>query len=593
MALVLAACTQSAPATDAGPVDTASAPAPAARAAAALQLDVPLPPRARVVALSNQLSIAASEQPSLRAEYLSLAARLRERLWRFDRRDTDLREAVELYQQLAKHARGTALGCAADRRRWLLSAESQADAAQLYREVFLAVERQDAAASSDDDRNACFMPLQRALDQLRSFRPSGLRWQQLRAAAAAQRSAAGAAAAASGVVSASASASVPPQLSAGKVRDIVVQPPADMLAKNGAVLTAAQPYSWERGGRVVLSLSAPAGYRLGRLAPDAAAGRGHRLYIDMPNVRMNKRMRDVTTGGLIRALRFGKRKGGTRVVLDLAASAYRRVFYLPKPFRVVIDVGMRQASRAPAPAPQGTAKPLRPASQRAVARITLDPGHGGWDSGAVGPTGLREKDVALDIAHRAAPALANELGIETMLSRDTDVYVPLEERTARANAFQSDLFISIHCNATDNGSAHGVEIYVLDPNREIDPLTADLMARENRGGHKLPAAGLGARVATIAAGLDVGDNARRSHTLAELLRRATLASTSARYPGMRDHGVKTAGFFVLLGSEMPAALFETAFISNPDDEVRLATADFRQKLADAIVNAVKAYRDGL
>ena len=123
------------------------------------------------------------------------------------------------------------------------------------------------------------------------------------------------------------------------------------------------------------------------------------------------------------------------------------MFYVPEPFRLVIDVAERDAS-------------LR--ATRNVRRVVLDPGHGGYDPGAIGPTGLREKDVALDIAHRAAPLVARELGISTLLTRDADVFVPLEERTARANAFGADLFISIHCNATEHSGSSGVMTFVLD-----------------------------------------------------------------------------------------------------------------------------------
>ena len=103
---------------------------------------------------------------------------------------------------------------------------------------------------------------------------------------------------------------------------------------------------------------------------------------------------------------------------------------------------------------------------------------------------------------------------------------------------------------------------------------------------------LGSQLTNIAAGLGMRTT-QSSEIFADLLRRSTLSSVATRYPDTQDHGVKTAGFFVLVGAAMPAVLYETSFISNPDDEARLATADYRQKLADAIVNAVKAYEDGL
>src|SRR5690606_19536524 len=113
----------------------------------------------------------------------------------------------------------------------------------------------------------------------------------------------------------------------------------------------------------------------------------------------------------------------------------------------------------------------------AIRRVALDPGHGGHDPGAVGPRGLREKDVTLDIAHRAGPLIAQELGISTLLTRDTDVYVPLDERAAKANAFGADLFVSIHCNASADPSARGIMTFVLDESE--DPLAMHVAAREN------------------------------------------------------------------------------------------------------------------
>ena len=265
-------------------------------------------------------------------------------------------------------------------------------------------------------------------------------------------------------------------------------------------------------------------------------------------------------------------------MLDLSGRVFRRVFYFPSPFRVVIDVLTPEAA---ARLNRG-----KTAGPRVVRRVVLDPGHGGSDPGATGPGGLQEKSVTLDIAHRAAPVLANELGIVTMLTRDTDAYVSLEERTARANAFHADLFISIHCNASPNPDATGVQTYILDPSR--DQSSRRIAARENA--IKTGASG---GVAQVVKDMLIAGSQQRSAHFAGLLQRSALASLRESYPEATDDGVKTAAFFVLVGAQMPAVLFETSFISNPEEESRLSTADYRQKLADAIVNAVKAYRRGL
>jgi N-acetylmuramoyl-L-alanine amidase len=225
---------------------------------------------------------------------------------------------------------------------------------------------------------------------------------------------------------------------------------------------------------------------------------------------------------------------------------------------------------------------------RDVRRVVLDPGHGGHDPGAVGPTGLREKDVTLDIAHRAAPLIARELGIATLLTRDTDVFVPLEERTARANAFAADLFVSIHCNAAERSGSSGVMTFVLDDGKDQQALR--IAALENAAPSE--AATELARAVTRARRSSDRLSDARSLEFANLLQRAAIASLSPGYPGVPDGGVKRAGFYVLAGAAMPAVLFETSFISSARDETRFSTGDFRQKLADAVVNAVRAYREG-
>lgn len=563
-----------------------------ARAQAMLRGEEPLPTRSEVVALTDRLSIAASksEDDERATQDRWLAASLRERIWRRDRASTDAREALELYAATVRDAAGTARSCRADRALASLRGELAADAAETFVAVYLALERQAAGELHDDAMESCVRELRSMLAVTEAYRPTGAAWDALEREAAAsadtQLSLAGAATVASAAgPSASASGAGegggPPQVK----EEVVVVPDASMVGEGRVNLTEVQPYSFELGGRVVLNLSGPARYSTGMLAPDAEAGKGHRLYLDLERTRIKGPKLEIEGTGLVERVRLGKRKGGhTRVVVDLKSASTRRVFYLPDPFRVIIDVNAK--------GPAAKATPT-PGEARGVRRVTLDPGHGGWDAGAIGPTGLREKDVALDVAHRAAPALAAELGIETMLTRDTDVFIELDERTARANAFQSDLFVSIHCNATENGQASGVEVFILDPSREQDKRALESVARENHARHKkIDPILLGSQLTNIAAGLGMRTT-QSSEVFADLLRRSTLSSVGTRYPDTQDHGVKTAGFFVLVGAAMPAVLYETSFISNPDDEARLATADYRQKLADAIVNAVKAYDEGL
>jgi N-acetylmuramoyl-L-alanine amidase len=294
------------------------------------------------------------------------------------------------------------------------------------------------------------------------------------------------------------------------------------------------------------------------------------LFVDLQGARFSGKG-TFPAGGLLERVRVAEGPSGARVVLDLAGPAEHRVFYVPEPFRLIIDVAKRDAA-------------LRPS--RDVRRVVLDPGHGGHDPGAIGPTGLREKDVALDIAHRAAPLIARELGISTLLTRDADVFVPLEERTARANAFGADLFISIHCNATERSGGSGVMTFVLDDSK--DQLASRIAALENSASAEATS-----ELARVMSRSQDRSSEARSLELANLLQRAAMATLAPSYPDVPDGGVKRAGFYVLAGARMPAVLFETSFISSARDETRFNTGDFRQKLADAIVNAVRAYKKGI
>jgi N-acetylmuramoyl-L-alanine amidase len=511
-----------------------------ASGAAALASAAALSPRAETVARADALAVAAGKLEPVQAAPLFVeAAELRERLFRVEHREADALEALELWGQAAEAA--GARRCEPALRRALLEAELRHDPVLAYRQV--AAER----AKSVDAR--CRAVAGEALASLAAFRVAEPPAEEAR-----DGGAPGAAA------------------SEGARGGPVVVPDKAGVNAEPATIGEIERYGAKDAARVVVHLTHPALFEVRSLA--AEGSNGPRLVVDLSNVH-GKSRGALAVGGLVERVRVGAQPAGTRVVLDLSQPAYRRVFYLPEPFRLVIDV-----SKQP---PAGFAPNVGGA--RAVRRVVLDPGHGGNDPGATGPGGLREKDVTLDVAHRAAPLLARELGVSTLLTRDTDTYVALDERTARANAFGADLLISIHCNASEDGGGKGVMSFVLDGSR--DTLSARIAARENSAS----AAAASELANALSAVLD-RSVVERSERLAELLQRATLASLAPRYPEVPDLGVRRAGFYVLAGATMPAVLFETSFISNAAGELRLATPDYRQKLADGIVNAVRAYRDG-
>ncbi len=282
----------------------------------------------------------------------------------------------------------------------------------------------------------------------------------------------------------------------------------------------------------------------------------------------------VEVGGLVGSASIAQ--DGDDVVVSFARppGTEPRAFATSEPHRVILD--LVRARKAQRPSQSG----------RSVRRVVLDPGHGGHDPGATGSNGLEEKTVVLDIAHRTAALLARELGITTLLTRDTDDFVPLEERTARANAFGADLFVSIHCNANHLPGSRGVMTFVLNPADKA--VHARVAARENRG-----TARAADELARTAVRVIDAPTIRQSQDFAGLLQRASRASLAQGYADVPILGVEKGGFFVLAGARMPSVLFETSFISNRRDAKYLASDQYRQKVADAIVNAVRAYRRGL
>jgi len=562
----------------------------------------PLPARAEVVALAHALAVASSkagrtEEGTLLA---ATAAKLRELMWRREHAEADGREALELYRAAIRTGLPSAAACEYDRARATLTGELAGRAEETYRALYIAIRRQESVKPGDTPSQAslaCITKMQAALGAASPFRPSASEMVELAKDADHEASIArqeiarrrGTVPLASATITA---VPVSPALSASASAagiassHVVVAPTKDAVGGGPVKLTSIQPYGSEDGARIVIQLSAPDTFDVGTLPADG--DKDARIYLDIAGAKSKGIKRDIEVGGAVRRVRVGARKNGTRVVLDIGQALYRRIFYLPSPFRIVIDVSSRPPSRPAASAP-GT--------RRSVRRVVLDPGHGGEDSGAIGPTGLEEKDVTLEIAHSVATLLTHELKVSTLMTRDKDVFVPLDARTAHANAYQADLFISIHCNASEDGVAHGVQTYVLDPARNGRGEARRLASLENATRVKgrvlrMDPDALDSQMSTIVQNLGQGGMLSESRHFASLLQTSALASLSPSYPGVKDGGVYGAGFFVLVGADMPAALFETSFISNPEEEQRLADRDYKQKLADAIVNAVRAYQEG-
>jgi N-acetylmuramoyl-L-alanine amidase len=216
-----------------------------------------------------------------------------------------------------------------------------------------------------------------------------------------------------------------------------------------------------------------------------------------------------------------------------------------------------------------------------VRKVVVDAGHGGKDTGAVGPRGVREKDLTLAIARRVAARL-KALGFQVVMTRHSDIYVSLDERTRIANDARADLFVSIHCNAARRRKLEGVETWTL--NVSSDRYAARLAAFENAEADRSVS-----DLRLILADLATKANASDARDLAQSVQSSVVRTLRSRVGRVRDHGVKQALFYVLLGTRMPSILVETGFISNPKEEARLRSAKFQEGTAEAIARGVKDY----
>jgi N-acetylmuramoyl-L-alanine amidase len=222
-----------------------------------------------------------------------------------------------------------------------------------------------------------------------------------------------------------------------------------------------------------------------------------------------------------------------------------------------------------------------------VGRIVIDAGHGGHDTGTIGPNGLLEKDLVLDVSLRLGRLLKGKMGAEVVYTRDDDTFVPLETRTAIANQQQADLFISIHANSSQDSSARGVETYYLNFNPSADAL--EVAARENAVSEK-SVHELGDLVKKIALKEKVEESREFATDVQHSLYQGLAGKEKTT---MRDRGVKKAPFIVLIGANMPSILAEISFVSNPGDERKLQTPEYRQKIAESLYKGVARYINGL
>jgi len=221
-----------------------------------------------------------------------------------------------------------------------------------------------------------------------------------------------------------------------------------------------------------------------------------------------------------------------------------------------------------------------------IGKIVIDPGHGGHDTGTIGPNGLKEKELVLEVGRRLGKLLETRLGAEVVYTRSDDTFIPLETRTAIANQQRADLFISIHANSSHDPAARGVETYYLNFTSSPDAL--EVAARENAVSEKSIY-----ELQDLVKKIALKEKIEESREFAADVQQSLHSGLSTKNPGIRNRGVKKAPFIVLIGANMPSILAEISFVSNPGDEHRLETSEYRQRIAESLYRGIAKYVDGL
>jgi N-acetylmuramoyl-L-alanine amidase len=359
--------------------------------------------------------------------------------------------------------------------------------------------------------------------------------------------------------------------------------------------------------RIAVTLDKEAAFEHHRLKKDPTGKLPPRLYLDIKGARIARGVKDVPIGdGLLRMARVAQyRPDVVRVVLDIDTIRDFKIFPLSDPYRVIIDVkGDRKteisklddsiSAYRPVREPENLVqqkeeertRPVTAFKPGKIRRIVVDPGHGGHDPGAVGADGLKEKDVVLEMGLKLAKRIRENLGIDVIMTRSKDVFIPLEERTAIANKVNADLFVSIHANASLNKAAAGIETYYL--NLAKTDKAKRVAARENNTSLEKVSM-LQAILFDLMANYKINDSAR----LADDVQKALHGKIEKNYAGTRNLGVKQGPFYVLVGATMPSILVETAFISNEAEAARLRDSEYQEATVSGIEDGIRAYISSL
>ncbi len=380
--------------------------------------------------------------------------------------------------------------------------------------------------------------------------------------------------------------------------DIQIQEEDSKAASGKTLLKDIRHWSGEDYTRVVLDLEQDTDFEHMVLEPDQEAGSPHRLVVDLKQSEPGENITDsinIEDGILskVRCSKYGDQK--SRVVLDIENLEDYKIFSLQNPFRVVLDLHAekkQEQSLAEKDILQGftldehskaMSKSLVEQLGLGIQTIMIDPGHGGKDPGAVA-AGLKEKDVALRFS-KILGEILEERGFDVLYTRDQDVFVSLEKRTAMANSKDVDLFVSVHANAHRNTRVNGFEVYYLNLAQSED--AKRVAARENAvSTNKI------SDLQMILTDLMLHSKINESENLAENVLNATV-EYGQRFYSFNDNGVRGAPFYVLMGAQMPAMLLELGYITNPTDRENMQSYAYLKRMAWGVANGIEKYKQSI
>lgn len=376
---------------------------------------------------------------------------------------------------------------------------------------------------------------------------------------------------------------------------------------NLAVINNIRHWTGKKYTRVVVDIDRKTDYKYGTLPePD-------RLFIDVSSAVLTQELikqKIEVKEGFLQGIRTGQFTYNTsRVVLDFDKIKRFDIFSLDNPFRIVVDIYADEGNvkektasndnvvRAE-PMDAGVSEKYIPEPKKnsdggyslvrqlglGVKKIVIDPGHGGKDPGAIGVNGIKEKDITLMIA-KQLEALLKQDGFVVYLTRDKDIYLSLEERTAIANSLEADLFISIHVNSSKNRRLRGIETYYL--NFAVTESEMEVAARENATSEKSVG-----ELQKLIRKIMLNSKIKESMDFADTVHNNLVQQVKKNHDTI-NLGVKKAPFYVLIGAQMPAILVEVSFLSNPVDAKKLSDRDFMVALAEGIKGGIIKYGETL